>query len=150
MARGDGKLASAYTFNLGTKKYDAAADGYAYYFVTDAFAAINANAPSLALADFTLVASSGNYTQGTALSGVTYTQTTDKSELKASNFSFLADAANPTTARCMIIVNTTSPLSDVVSIVDLTTNGTTQADMTQGFEYSFPSGVVYSIQVNAV
>ena len=148
MARGDSKRASAYEYNKGLGAYNNSTDVFSWSLVTDTYASIDVNAASLNMSDLTLVTSSGNYVAGTTLANTTWTQTTDTSTLDGDDFSFAADGANPTTGRCLVIYNNTSASDDIVKVVDITTDGTTQVDTTQGFTYTVNVDGIVETQVN--
>jgi len=149
MARGDSKRASAYEYNKGLGSYNNSTDVFSWSFVSDTYASIDVNAASLSMSDVTLVASGGNYTAGTTLANTTWAQSGDTSTLDADDFSFAADGANPTTVRCLVIYNNTSASDDILKVVDITTDGTTQVDTTQGFTYTVNASGVVQVQVNA-
>lgn len=148
MARGDSKKFAAYENAKGDGDYNNSADTFAFSFITETFAAVDANALSASLGDFTAVASSGNYVAGTAIANTTWTQVGDTSTLDGDGITFAADPANPTTARCMVIYNDTSVGDSAFVVVDLTTDGSTPVDTTQGFTANIPNGIA-TVQANA-
>ena len=149
MARGDSKKASAYQYNSGLGTYNNNTDVFKWSFVTDTYASINANATALALADVTEVASAGNYAAKTTVANSAWSQTTDTSKLDGDDFTFAAHASNPITAKCLVIYNDTSTTDHIVTVIDLTTDGTTAVDTTQGFTYTVNANGVMTTQVNA-
>lgn len=148
MARGDSKRASAYEYNKGLGSYNNSTDVFKWSLITDTFASVNANATALAMADVTEVATAGNYTAGTTIASTTWTQSTDTSTLDGADFSFAADPSNPITGKCVAIYNDTSTTDHIVAIVDITTDGTTAADTTQGFTYTINASGIVNSQVN--
>ena len=148
MARGDSKKFAAYEHNKGDGDYDNSADVFAFSFITELFALVDANAASAGLGDFTEVASGGNYTAGTTIANTTWVQSGDTSTLDGDAITFAADPANPTTATCMLIFNQTSAGDAAFVVVDLTTDGFTPEDTTQGFTANIPNGIA-TVQVNA-
>ena len=100
------------------------------------------------MSSLTVVASAGNYVAGTNLASVTWTQAGDTSTLDCADFSFTADPANPITGRCVVIYNNTSTSDDVFCVVDITTDGTTPVDTTQGLTYSVNASGVGETVVN--
>lgn len=148
MARGDSKRASAYEHNKGLGAYNNATDSFRWSFVTDTFASIDANAASLNISDVTLVGAGGNYTPGTLIANTSWVQSGDTSTLDGDDFSFAADALNPTTVKCLVIFNDTSASDDILKIVDITTDGTTDVDTTQGFTYTVNADGIVETQVN--
>lgn len=148
MARGDSKRASAYEYNKGLGAYNNSTDVFKWSFVTDNYSAIDVDAATLNMSSVTVVASAGNYVAGTTIANTTWTQTTDTSTLDGDDFSFAADGSNPTTVRCLVIYNDTSAADDIVKVVDITTDGTTQVDTTQGFTYTVNASGIVETQVN--
>lgn len=149
MAIGTSKRASAYEYNKGLGAYNNSTDVFKWSFVTDTYASIDANAAALNMSDVTVVASAGNYTASTTIASTTWVQTTDTSALDGADFSFAANGSNPVTAKCLVIYNDTSAADDIVTIVDLTTDGTTAADTTLGFTYTVNASGICETQVNA-
>ena len=148
MAQGDSKKASAYEYNKGLGAYNNSTDVFKWSFVTDTYASIDANATALAIANVTVVSTAGNYTAGTTVASTTWTQSTDTTKLDGADFSFAANASNPITAKCLVIYNDTSTTDHIVTVVDLTTDGTTAVDTTQGFTYTINAGGICDSQVN--
>ena len=148
MARGDSKRASAYEYNKGLGAYNNSTDVFKWSLVTDTYASINANATALAIADVTVVASAGNYVSATTVASTTWAQLTDTSTLDGADFSFAADGANPITGKCLVLYNDTSTTDHIVTIVDITTDGTTAADTTQGLTYTVNAAGICNSQVN--
>ena len=148
MARGDSKRASAYEYNKGLGSYNNSTDTFAWSFVTNTYASIGENSSSLNISDLSVVASSGNYVSGSAIANTTWTQLTDTSTLDGDDFSFAANVANPVNVACLVIYNDTSASDDIVTIVDITTDGTTLVDTTQGFTYTVNAAGICQVQVN--
>ena len=135
MARGDSKNFVQYDRRSYLGEHNNSTDTFRRVFVTETFAATDANGAAASLSDFTQVASSGNYIANADLNNVTWLTSGNVSTLNYDDFSIAADAANPTTATCMIIYNSTSANNTVLKIIDLTTDGTTAVDMTQGYTH---------------
>ena len=132
MARGDSKKVSEYDLKSGDGAYNNSADTFSWLLVTDTFASIDANT-ALNAASFTAATIGGNYAGKTALTTVTWTRAANVSTLDYDDVTFAADGANPVDAKCLVILNDTSAADDAFKIVDLTTDGTTAVDLTQGF-----------------
>ena len=133
MARGDSKASAAYNQNAYNGAYNHSTDTIAWSLVSNTYASIDVNAASLALADLTIIASAGNYVAGTAWAGKTWAKSGATSTLDGDNITVAADAANPVTACCIAFYNDTSATDDVICVVDITTDGTTPVDLTNGF-----------------
>lgn len=142
MARGDSKNMAEYDFRSGQGQHNNSTDTFNYVFVTEQYTAVNENGTAASLSDFTQVTSSGNYVANSALANPSWTRAgnSNVSILDFDDFSIAADAANPTTALSMIIYNSTSANNTVKKIIDLTTDGSTAVDMTQGYTHQFNAG----------
>lgn len=148
MARGDSKNMSEYDFRSGRGEHNNAADTFRYVFVTEQFSAVDANTTAASLSDFTQVASSGNYTANSDLVNPSWARAGNVSTLGFDDFSIAADQANPTTALSMIIYNSTSANDTVRKIIDLTTDGSTAVDMTQGYTHQFNASGSATVTTN--
>lgn len=148
MARGDSKAFGAYGYKLGTQSYNNSTDTFSYVFVTDTYASIDTTAVDPNLASYTQVPASGNYTGVTNLAGVTWVQAGEVSTLDYNDITIASDGANPTTVRCMLIINDTSAGDDAVRVVDITTDGTTPVDLTQGYTHTVNASGALQIDVN--
>lgn len=148
MARGDSKKVAEYDFRSGRGDYNNATDTFSWLLVTDTYASIDANTV-LNAASFTAVTPAGEYAGKTAVTGRTWTRTAAVSTLNFDDISFAANPANPVTARCLVILNDTSANDDAVKIVDLTTDGSTAVDLTQGFTYTVNAGGSFTVTANA-
>ena len=148
MARGDSKNMAEYDFRSGQGQHNNSTDTFRYVFVTETFAATDANGSAASLSDFTQVPSSGNYTANTDLANVSWVRAANVSTLDYDDFSIAADANNPTTATCMIIYNSTSANDTVLKIIDLTTDGTTAVDMTQGYTHQVNAAGTATLTTN--
>ena len=132
MARGDSKKVSEYDLKSGDGAYNNSSDTFAWLLVTDTYASIDEDT-ALNAASFTAATIGGNYAGKTALTTVTWTRAANVSTLDYDDVTFAADGANPVDAKCLVILNDTSAADDAFKIVDLTTDGTTAVDLTQGF-----------------
>ena len=127
-------LGTIYGFNdvtkqLGDGSYTLASDTLAFYFITETASAINLDATNPVLANFTQVASGGNYTGSFAGASVTWTRSTVTSKYDAADLSLLKDASNPSTVKTLIAVDTTAT-NKVFCAWDMTTdNGVTAPDL---------------------
>lgn len=148
MARGDSKNMAEYDFRSGRGEHNNTTNTFNYVFVTEQFSAVDANATAASLSDFTQVASSGNYVANSALANPSWTRTDNVSTLDFDDFSIAADPSNPTTALSMIIYNSTSANNTVRKIIDLTTDGSTPVDMTQGYTHQFNAAGSATVTTN--
>ena len=138
MAQGDSKLAQEYPLQAGKGVYNNTSDTFRIAFVSETYAAIDATAAPFNLSLVTPV-SGGNFpATPTALTGVTWTRTGAESKLDYNDLAAITkNASNPTTIRCSVIYNDTSPSDDIYKVVDLTTDGTTPIDVvTNDFDYA--------------
>lgn len=149
MARGDSKTMAEYDFRSGNREHNNSSDVFRRVFVTNTFAGTDANGTAASLSDFTQVASAGNYVANSDLANVTWTRAANVSTLDYDNFTIAADPSNPTTAVCMIIYNSTSTNNTVVKIIDITTDGSTAVDMTQGYTHNVNASGTYTLTTNA-
>lgn len=137
MARGDSKsFAANIALNLGQGDYNLTTDTLSWVLVTNPFAAIDADATTSNLSSLTQVASGGNYAGVTNLTGVQFTQSGNEVTLDYDDVTFGSNASNPTTATCLVVFNNTSAADDLLKVTDLTVDGTTPVDLTQGFNFA--------------
>jgi hypothetical protein len=149
MALGDSKRTSEYDYQQGLGTYNNNTDVFKYVIITESYSAIDANATAIGIANFTKVASSGNYVQDTTLANSTWTRAANVSKLGFDDFNFAADGANPTTGKTIAIYNDTSAGKDVYKFVDLTADGgTTPADTTLGLNYTVNAGGSGTVTTN--
>lgn len=149
MPQGDAKSFAEYDYKAGNGDYNNSTDTFSWILVTDTFASIDANQANPNLASFTAATVGGNYAGKTALTGVTWTRTGDTSTLDFDAVTFAANASNPTDARCLVIVNDTSASDDAFRVTDLTTDGTTAVNLTQGFTFTPNASGAYELVSNA-
>lgn len=150
MALGDSKRTSEYDYKAFTGAYNHNTDVFKYVIITESYSAIDENATAIGVANFTKVASSGNYVQDTTLANSAWTRAGNKSKLDFDDFNFAADGANPTTGKTIAIYNDTSTNKDVYKFVDLTADsGTTPADTTLGLNYTVNAGGSGTVTTNA-
>lgn len=127
-------LGTIYGFNdvtkqLGDGSYTLASDTLAFYFITETASAIDLDTANPVLSGFTQVASGGNYTGSFAGASTTWMRSTVTSTYDAADLSLLKDAANPTTVKSIIAVDTTAA-NKVFCAWDMTTdNGVTAPDL---------------------
>lgn len=108
MAQGDLKTFDYYPFNAGKKLYDNVNDVFKYAFVTDAFSTVDKATVEPALASFTEVGAGGNYTAGgNALPGNAWTIAAGITKLDFTDISLTKQASSPTTAKTLLIINST-------------------------------------------
>ena len=142
MARGDSKVIAA---NVNNKTIGS--DTLAYLLITNTFASINANS-TLVIAGVTGATVGGNYAGKTTIASVTSAQTANVTAIDYADISFAANASNPTDALCLVVMNDTLTGDPVLKITDLTTNGTTAVDLTQGFTFNINAGGSYTYTAN--
>jgi hypothetical protein len=150
MARGDAKTAPSYILNSLNGDYNLTTDTIAWSLVTDQYSSINVNAAgTLTMSDLTVVASAGNYTAGTALASKSLSRSGATITIDGDDISVAADAANPITARCLAFYNDTSSNDDVLCVVDITSDGSTAVDLTNGFTDTLNALGLIQVTVNA-
>ncbi|MGB3724304.1 MAG: hypothetical protein WA981_00920 [Glaciecola sp.] len=147
MAQGDSKVCAEYDFQAYNGRYNHSSDTFAYLLVTDAYGDIDANT-ALNAASFTAATIGGNYAGKTALTSVTWARSAAVSTLDAANISIAADAGNPTDAKCLVVLNDTSAADDCYEVFDLTTDGTTAVDLTNGFTFNFNAAGATTVTTN--
>lgn len=149
MALNDSKKISEYDHRSGLGVYNNNTDIFKWVFVTEVYSAIDANAVSLGIADLTKVVSAGAYVQDTTLANSAWSRDGAVSKLDYDDFSYVANASNPTTAKTWVCYNDTSPGKDVFDLVDMTTdNGVTAANTTQGFNLAVNAGGSGTVTTN--
>jgi hypothetical protein len=150
MARGDSKVISV---NVGRNvlegDYNLTTNTLNYVLVTDTFASIDANAASLGLSNLTQVTAGGSYTGPTALSNVTVTQSNAVTTIDYDDITLASNASNPNTARCLVIYNDSAAGDDVFKVTDLTTDGSTAVDLTQGLTFNINASGSITYTANA-
>lgn len=136
MALGDSKKTAEFDYQRGLGAYNMSTDVFKYVIITEQYSAIDENAVAIGIANYTKVASSGNYAQDTTLTGQTWSRSGAVSTFDFADFNFAADPANPTTGRTIAIYNDTSTNKDVYKFIDITADGTTPADTTPGLNFT--------------
>ena len=149
MAQGTSKKFSEYDFKSGEGDYKNSTDSFIWALVTDAFASIDADAANPVVADYTPATIGGNYAGPTALAGVTWLRSAAVSTLDYNDITFAANASNPIDAKCLLVINGTSPSGDALRVTDLTTDGTTAVDLTQGFTLTVNASGAVTVTTNA-
>ena len=149
MAQGDAKSFAEYDYKSGQGAYNNSTNTFSWVLITNTYASIDANAANPNLASFTTATVGGNYAGKTALTGVTWTRSGATSKLDYNDITFAADAGNPTNACCLLVINDTSAADDAVRVTDLTTDGTTPVNLTQGFTLTVNASGAYEVVTNA-
>lgn len=150
MARGDAKASASYLLNSLNGDYDLENDTVAWSLVTDEYGSVDVNAAgTLSMGDLTVVASAGNYTAATAVGSKTFGRSGAVITLDGADISVAADAANPTTAKCIVFFNDTSATDDVICVVDLTDDGSTAPSLVNGFDDTFAATGLLRVTANA-
>jgi len=151
MAVGDIKRMSEFDKKKGEGAYNLSTDVLKWVFITEGIGAIDANATAIGIANFTKVASAGNYTQDSSLTSVTWTRSAGVTKLDFADVSFAADGANPTTGKCVAVYDDTSTNKDVIAVIDITADGgTTAANTTLGFNWTVNAGGLITDTSNPV
>ena len=150
MALSDSKRMSEYDFQQGLGKYNNNTDVFKWVIVTESFTATSADTSSIALSNFTKVASAGNYVQDTILANSVWSRTDDVSELNYDDFNFAADGSNPVTGKTIVVYNDTSASDDAYKLIDMTSDGgTTPADTTLGLNFTVNAGGAGTVTTNS-
>ena len=124
MARGDQQAANAASEQIGKKVHDWVADTLQVALCSDTFAAV---AAFVNFSQFTEV-TGGIYSAQTPTKS--FTRSGSKSTLQLGNLNWAQDPANPQDVRIAVVHNTTvAGQDDVITVVDLTTDGTTPIDL---------------------
>ena len=109
MAQGSLKTFDYYPFKAGKKLYNNVTDTFKYAFITDAYSTVSKATVDPTLASFTEVAAGGNYTAGgNALLGNAWTIAAGVSKLDFTDISLSKAASSPTTAKTLLIINSTA------------------------------------------
>ncbi len=134
MALNDSKKMSEYDHQSGLGTYNNNTDVFKWVQITETYSAIDEDAVSIGIANFTKVVSAGLYVQDTTLANSAWSRTGTVSKLDYDDFSYGADGSNPITGKTWACYNDTSTNKDVFKLVDMTVDdGTTPADTTLGF-----------------
>jgi hypothetical protein len=129
MARGDLKTFEYYPYNAGLAQYNNTTNSFKYAFITDTYAATDIATVDPTLASFTEVAAGGNYSAGgNALAGNAWTIAAGVTKLDFTDISLSKAASSPTTAKTLLIINSTVT-NDCYHAIDLTSDGTTAIDL---------------------
>lgn len=148
MAQGTSKKFSEYDLKSGNGEYNNSTNTFSFLLITNSFASINADAANPVIGDFTPATIGGNYTGKTALTGTTWTRSGSVSKLVYDPITFAADAANPVDALCLLMINDTSATDDALRVTDLTTDGTTPVNLTQGFTMTVSAAGAVTVTTN--
>ena len=109
MAQGSLKTFQYYPFKAGKKLYNNTTDVFKYAFITDAYSTVDVATVDPTLASFTEVSSGGNYSSGgNALPGSAWTIAAGVSKLDFTDISLTKAASSPTTAKTLLIINSTA------------------------------------------
>jgi len=149
MALSDSKKTSEYDHQAGLGTYNNNTDVFKYVIITESFTAIDEDAVSIGIANYTKVASAGTYVQDTTLANSEWSRAAAISKLDYDDFSFAANASNPVTGKTIAIYNDTSSNKDVYKFIDMTTDGgTTAADTTLGLNFTVNAGGSGTVTTN--
>ena len=109
MAQGSLKTFDYYPFKAGKKLYNNATDTFKYAFITDAYSTVSKATVDPTLSSFTEVSAGGNYSSGgNALPGNAWTIAAGVSKLDFTDISLSKAASSPTTAKTLLIINSTA------------------------------------------
>lgn len=78
---------------------------------------------------------------GKTLSSVTWSESAGTVTFDVDNVTVAVNASNPTTAKVCIIYNDTDTNKRAIGFMDLTTDGTSAVDLTNGATIAFSSGI---------
>lgn len=146
MARGDIKSFTDYALESGQGDYNNSTDVFKWVILTDNYTAVDTDVADPKLADFTQVASAGNYVANSTIANTTWTKAGATVTLTGDSWNYTANGANPITGKSILIYNDTSVDKSALAIVDLTTDGgTTPADTTQGLTYTVNASGIYRV-----
>jgi hypothetical protein len=156
MALGDVKIATAHVQRMIDGTYGPSRT-YTYALFSTAFSAIDANVvdnvPDIGAG---LIAAAGAYTPLTTVTGAAVSVVGNQVRFDCDDIAIAANAANPTTARTLVIfmtsaANGSQPISqsDIVAIIDLTSNGSTPITLTNGANIAINASGLYQATVNA-
>tara|TARA_R110000868_G_scaffold97916_6_gene269465 strand:- start:620 stop:1072 length:453 start_codon:yes stop_codon:yes gene_type:complete len=149
MALSDSKKTSEYDYQSGLGTYNNNTNVFKYVIITESFTAIDEDAVAIGIANFTKVVSAGAYVQDTTLASSAWSRTGAVSKLDYSDFSFAANASNPTTGKTIAVYNDTSANKDVYKLIDMTADGgTTAADTTLGLNFTVNAGGSGTVTTN--
>lgn len=143
------KYPVAYELNAHKGKYNITTDVVKWAIVTNTYASIDANAATLDISDFTVVASAGNYVAGTTLANSGISATGANISIDGDNFNIAADPANPVNGCCIIYYNETAADDDIICVADITTDGTTPRDLTTGINIAIDANGITLGTMNA-
>ena len=109
MTQGDLKTFEYYPFKAGKKLYDNVNDTFKYAFVTNAYSTVDTATVDPTLSSFTEVSAGGNYSAGgNALPGNAWTIGSGVSKLDFTDIALTKLASSPTTAKTLLIINSTA------------------------------------------
>lgn len=133
MAQGTQRAADSLAEQLGKKvhEFGAAGDQLKCALVSDTFAASEAFTN---FSQFTEVTGSG-YTAGGNNVTNTFTRSNETSTLQVANTSWSQDASGPADIRCAVLYNSQAGVvgnDDVLTVIDLTSDGTTPISLQTG------------------
>ena len=103
MAQGDLKTFDYYPFNAGKGTYNNVTDTFKYAFVTNAYSTVSKATVEPDLSSFTEVGAGGN-----ALPGNAWTIAAGVTKLDFTDISLTKQASSPTTAKTLLIINSTA------------------------------------------
>jgi hypothetical protein len=109
MAQGSLKTFDYYPFKAGKKLYDNVNDVFKYAFITDAYSTVDKATVDPTLSSFTEVGAGGNYSAGgNSLPGNAWTIATGVTKLDFTDIALTKLASSPTTAKTLLIINSTA------------------------------------------
>ena len=150
MAQGSLKTFDYVAFNAGKGLYNHSTDTFKYALVTDAYSTVSKATVEPALASFTEVGAGGNYTAGgNALPGNAWTIAAGVSKLDFTDISLTKLAASPTTAKTLLIINSTVGI-DCYTAVQLGVNDGDAIDLVNNdLIVTFNANGAYNVTVTA-
>ncbi len=128
MARGDQIAANSVSEQMGLKLQDYAVDQLQVALCSDTFAAA---ALFTSLTQFTQVATGAGYAGPVSTTG-TWVRSGSKSSLQAGDVSWAQNAGGPADIRIAVLFNSAVITDDVLTIVDLTADGSAPVSLVAG------------------
>ena len=131
MARGDSRGPDIVSEDQGETRKDYAGHVLKVALASNTFAA---SAAFVSLSQFTEVVGTG-YTAGGEISNATWDRTNNVTDLNMANVGWAQNAAGPTDIRTAVVYDDDASLAgseDIITVIDLTTDGTTPVSLVAG------------------
>lgn len=121
--RGDQQAANSLSEQTGLKLHDFVADGLLCALCSNTYAA------AAAFTDFSQFTEVTGGTYAAQTPTRSWTRSGGKSTLQLGNVSWSTDPANPQDVRTAVVYNPVAASNDLITVVDLTADGTTPIDL---------------------